>query len=282
MNFKIFFPQGLLKDFVESITFLSGSGTGVAFQRMYQVIIINLGTNFSVSDVYTPGSEKKEHTGTIWINGKQEIPRMIENGGITEMYVIGLKQGVLPYFANLPAIETNDLAVDAENWTSREIFNLREQLLACADINAGFLLIEKYLVNLLLKKDLSHLEKIKWLGKAMHTHTVGEICQSLGATRKRLRSETQHYFGDSVKNIQGIIRFNNTLYDIANNTHESLSALHNYYDQSHFINDFKARSGITPLQYKRLCRQFPAIKYTPNFIPIQKETFLQFISTHRL
>jgi len=40
----------------------------------------------------------------------------------------------------------------------------------------------------------------------------------------------------------------------------------------------KARSGITPLQYKKLCLNHPAIKYTPNFISMQRETFLQFIS----
>ena len=38
------------------------------------------------------------------------------------------------------------------------------------------------------------------------------------------------------------------------------------------------RAGITPLQYRRLCQQFPAIRYTPNFLPLEQETFLQFIS----
>ena len=279
MKLEVYFPRGILKDFVESITFLSGGGTGVAFQRMYQVIIINLGNNFGVSGLYVSSTTKKECTDTIWINGKQETTYMLENSGVTEMYAIGIREGMLPYLADLPAIETNDLAVGAENWTSKDIFNLREQLLGCTDIYAGFLLIEKYLTGLLLKKDYSELQKIKWLGKAMHTSTVNEICQSLGVTRKRLRSETQHYFGGSVKNIQGILRFNNTLSEIAHNSHKPLSAVHDYYDQAHFINDFKARAGITPLQYKRLCLQIPAIKHTPNFIPLQRETFLQFIST---
>jgi AraC-like DNA-binding protein len=278
VNLEVYFPQGILKDFVSSLTFLSGSGTGVAFQRAYQTIIINMGANFAVSDIYARASKSREHTGTIWINGKQEIPFMLENHGITQMYVIGVRGGMLPYFADLPAIETNDQAVDAENWTSREIFNLREQLLACPDIRSGFLLIEKYLTGLLLRRDLSNLDKIKWLDKAIHTRSVGEICGSLGVTRKKLRSETQHHFGGSVKSMQGIIRFNNTLSDIAHNSHRSLSAVEHYYDQSHFINDFKARAGITPLQYRNLCRQFPEIKFTPNFIPLGRETFLQFIS----
>lgn len=278
MKLEVYIPKGALHHFVDSITYLSGAGTGVAFQRMYQVIIINMGTNFHSSKVYMPSPEPWEQTSSIWINGKHEAPLMIENKGITAMYVIGVKHGMLPYLANLPAIETSNLAVSAEHWTSKEIFNLREQLEEC-DIHSGFLLIEDYFTKLVLKKDIHQLEKIQWLSKAINNNSVNEICHTLGATRKRLRSEAQHYFGGSVKNLQGIIRFNSTLAEIANNPNKSLSALHEYYDQAHFINDFKARCGITPLQYKRLCKLYPGIKYTPNFIPMQRETFLQFISS---
>jgi len=264
---------------VESIAFLSEGGTGVAFQRMYQAIIINMGPNFMVSDIYSASPQKKEHTDTIWINGKQDRPFMLESGGTTAMYAIGLKPGMLPYLASLPAIATNDLAVGAEHWTSKEIFNLRERLFECTDIHSGFLLIEEYLTGLLVKKDFHQLEKVQWLGRAIRTGTVEEICRTMGITRKKLRSEMQHYFGGAAKNIQGIIRFNNTLSAIANNRFQSLSTLHIYYDQAHFINDFKARAGITPLQYQRLCRQYPAIVHTPNFIPLERETFLQFISS---
>jgi AraC-like DNA-binding protein len=278
MNFEVYSPKGILNELVESILFMSGSGTGVAFPRMQQTIIINMGANFRVTELYSENPKEKEQTGSIWVNGKQELPFMLENKGMMEMYVIGVRPGMLPYLADLPAIETNDRAVGAEHWASPEIFNLRECLFGCKTIHSGFLLIESYLSARLLKKDLSNLDKIKWLGQSINASTVGDICRSLGATRKKLRSETQHYFGGSVKNLQGILRLNNTLSAIANNSRKSLSSLHDYYDQSHFINDFKARTGITPWQYKRLCLQYPDIKYTPNFISLERETYLQFIS----
>lgn len=278
MQLDVYIPQGPLKDFVDSIIYMNGYGNGVAFQRMYQTIIINLGTNFGVSDLYVARSKANELNETVWINGKQEIPFMLENKGTMEMYVVSVKAGMLPWFADLPSIETNESALGARHWTSVEIYNLREQLLGCASIHAGFLLIEKYFTKRLLAGDFTKLKKIKWLGQAINTSTVGEICRSLGTTRKQLRSEAQYYFGGSVKNIQGIIRFNHTLSDIAKNSHRSLSSLHNYYDQAHFVNDFKTRAGITPSQYRKLCQQYPVIKHTPNFLPLQKETFLQFIS----
>jgi len=277
-----------LQEFVYSIHFISGkeSGTGVAFPRMHQVIIINLGSHFSSSDIYSPVAPVRETSSAVWVNGKQDDPFLLGNTGVTAMYAIGLKLGMLPYFANLPAIETNNLALGAENWTSREIFDLQEQLLGCSNVTEGFLLIERYLLSFLKGRDFSDLQRVKWLGKSMYTQTVEELCRNLGMTRKRLRSEAQFYFGGSVKNIQGIIRLNRTLATIAaamtggtgNRAEASLSSLHEYFDQSHFIHDFKARTGITPLQYRRLCQQFPFIAKTPNFIALPRETFLQFIS----
>lgn len=280
MSFPVYIPKGILKEFVDSIVFLSGDmmGTGVAFPRTHQVIIINVGSNFNSSDVFDISKPALEVNDTVWINGSHETPFMLGNKGKMAMYAIGLKLGMIPFFADLPASEAHDTTVAAQNWTSPEIFNLREQLLGCTDIHAGFLLIEKHLLGLVRHRDLSQLNKIKWLGKAIYNNPVNEICRTLGYTRKRLSKEATYYFGSPVKTVQGIIRFNQTLATIAHHSNSTLSSLHEYYDQSHFINDFKARTGITPLQYKRLCQHFPQIKYTPNFIPIKKETFLQFIS----
>jgi AraC-like DNA-binding protein len=280
MTFKAYTPHGLVHDFVDTIFFLGGAdmGNGVAFQRAQQTIIINLGANFGVTDIYTANPQRRETSTAVWVNGKQEIPFMLQNGGATAMYAIGIKPGRMPWLVGLPAIETNDSAVEADNWTSAGIFSLREQLLACGDIDAGFRLIEQYLYRMLVKQDFTALDKISWIDKAMHTHTVQEICQSLGVTRKKLRTEAQYYFGGPVKNIQGILRFNNTLAAIARDSQRPLTALHEYYDQAHFINDFKARAGITPMQYRKLCRQYPAIRQTPNFLPLSRETFLQCIT----
>lgn len=283
MDMQAYTPKGLLKDFVDGIVFITGrgGGTGVAFPRMHQVIIINMGDNFLVSPVYDKVPRINECRDTIWVNGKQDIPFMLENKGVTGMYAILIKLGMFPFFGHLPAYTTNDLAVGAEHWTSKDIFDLRHQLHEAASITEGFMLIEKYFTRLLIKGDLAGSEKVRWLDKAMRTTTVDEICRILGATRKKLRSEARFYFGGPVKNIQGIIRFNKTLADIAKNAQQTLSSVHQYYDQSHFINDFKARAGITPSQYRRLCQSYPQIQYTPNFLSMERETFLQFISSRR-
>ena len=285
MILEDYIPTGPLAEFVDAIHFIGGAqmGTGIAFPRMQQVIIINLGTRFSSSDIYSLTAPVRETGSAVWINGKQDEAFLLGNPGITAMYAIGLKLGMLPFFAGLPAIETSNRTLGAEHWTSPGIFSLQQRLLACPSVSEGFLLIERYLLDLLAaNKDFSSFDRIKWLGRAVYEYPVEEICRLLGMTRKRLRTEAQHYFGGSIKNVQGIIRLNRTLRTIATAATEksdrSLSSLHEYFDQAHFIHDFRRRTGITPLQYRRLCRQYPFIARTPNFIALPRETFLQFIT----
>ncbi|MBS1567163.1 MAG: AraC family transcriptional regulator [Bacteroidetes bacterium] len=280
MIFEIYTPKSFLREFVGSIFFMSGHdiGNGIAFQRMQQTIIINLGTAFGVTDIYTHAPQRRETTEPVWINGKQEIPFLLENNGTTAMYAIGIRPGCLPWLTGLPAVVTNDLSVEAANWASDGIYDLREQLLECGDtqIATGFRLIEQYFCRRLMRQELSGLERIQWMDKAMQTSSVEQICRTLGMTRKRLGSEARHFFGGPVKQLQGLMRFNQTLAGIARSSSEPLSGLHEYYDQAHFINDFRSRAGITPLQYRKLCRLNPAIRQTPNFLPLSRETFLQF------
>jgi AraC-like DNA-binding protein len=269
-----------LRDFVLSIHYLSGEGigTGVALQRMHQVIILNMGTAFGATDIHTGRARQGAATGQVWVNGKQEVPFMLENDGVTAMYAITLRAGMLPYFIGLPAVETNDLAVGAEHWKRRGVFDLCSQLAAQQNIRQGFDMIEAYLLRHLAQVDLTTFDRVRWLGDALTVTPVEALCRQLGVTRKRLRSDAIFAFGGSVKSLQGILRFNDTLAAIARDSRRPLSSLHDYYDQSHFISDFKARAQLTPMQYRRLCARFPHIRYTPNFMAMDRETFLQFLA----
>jgi AraC-like DNA-binding protein len=280
MEIQVYTPRGPLKDFVLSIHYLSGSGigTGVALQRLHQVIIINLGTDFSATDIHTGAPRQDAHTGSVWINGKQETPFMLQNNGTTAMYAVTLREGMLPFFAGLPASETNDLAVGVEHWRPTRIQDLHGRLMETDNIQRGFHYIEDYFSAHLRGADLHNLTRIRWIGQALYTASVAEIGGALGVSRKRLREEALHSFGGSVKQLQGIIRFNQTLASIAAGSGRPLSRLHAYYDQSHFISDFKHRAQMTPLQYRRLCGRFPQIRHTPNFMAMTRETFLQFLA----
>jgi AraC-like DNA-binding protein len=271
-------PTGPLKDLVHAIIYLRGLGTGLALQRVYQNIIINVGDPFHTSGAFENDIPVK-HNHTVWINGKHQTPFHLGHHGTPAFYIVAVKPGMLSYFITVPVSDTNETALPAEVWGSTSVLALQEQLATSDDIPANFIAIERYFTDNIKEPSHGTVEKIARLAEALPTHTVAELCDVTGYTRKYLWQEVLKHFGSPVKEMQGIIRFDNHLKALAHHGQENLGALHTYYDQAHFIRDFKSRTGLTPKQYRQLCEYYPDTRRHANFIPIAKETFLQFYRT---
>lgn len=270
-----FAPSGLLKSFVSSLVHIEDMGIGIALQRVYQVIIINLGDDFGSSNPYLD-EEVRYHPAKVWINGMHQTPFALHNSGKVNFYVIGVKPGMLSFLINCAVADTNGNAHAAAYWADEDILQLRSELKKVSYVE-GFSLIEAYLLKKVKPVEAQELEKISYLAHAMFEVRVDEMCQKLNCSRKKLSADSKKYFGAPIKVMQGIVRFDRHLAEISHSPTATLSRVHRFYDQAHFINDFKARTGMSPSQYRALCRAFPQIASTPNFIPIAKETFLQFL-----
>lgn len=271
-------PGEPLRHFVNGIVYIEGNGSGLAFQRVYQNILINLGDNFFSGNPYINATT--ENKSLVWINGRQLSPFFLENPGTSRFYVIAVKPGMLSFFCTLPVNETNDKALSFEHWTTTDMLSLRTRLLNVTP-EEGFTAIEEHFTALIAHIiNPALLDYIQVISKMLPHHTVEEMCSELQCTRKRLWTDVKKYFGASVKEMQGIIRFDQHLAAIAHYADKPLSQIHNFYDQAHFINDFKQRTGMTPKNYKALCLAFPSARHNPNFIPLTKETFLQFCGSN--
>ena len=280
-SFLSYIPREPLRNFVNGIVYIEGTGNGLAFQRVYQNILINLGDNFFTCDPYNTHT-KMENKSLVWLNGRQISPFLLENRGTTRFYVIGVKPGMLSFFCMLPIHETNDKALSYEQLTTTDMSGLRTRLLGLTP-EEGFAAIEEHFTAMIAHiNDPALLEYIEGISQMLPLHTVEEMCSRLKCTRKKLWADVKKYFGASVKEMQGIIRFDQHLAAIAKQADKPLSQIHEFYDQSHFINDFRRRTGMTPKNYKAFCLTFPATRYNPNFIPLTKETFLQFCADNGL
>jgi AraC-like DNA-binding protein len=271
-------PTGPLKELVYAILYVRGLGTGLALQRVYQNIIINVGGNFHTSSPFEDDTPT-ENKATVWINGKHETPFYLGHNGTPEFYILAVKQGMLPFFTSVPVRDTNETALPAEVWGPTSIIALQQELQMSNDVASNFAAIERHFTHEVPEPSAGVLKKIAFLADALPTHTVAQLCHVTGYTRKRLWQEVLKHFGSSIKEMQGIIRFDNHLKAISENTQKNFSALHTFYDQAHFIHDFKSRTRLTPNQYRLLCNHYTQIRRHPNFIPINKETFLQFYYT---
>lgn len=76
-------------------------------------------------------------------------------------------------------------------------------------------------------------------------------CSEFGVSARQLRRLTQLYLGLSSKDFARVIRFQRTFQAIGTASYRSAWADH-YYDQPHYIREFKRLTGLTPTEFKDL------------------------------
>ncbi|MDF1573026.1 MAG: helix-turn-helix domain-containing protein [Bacteroidales bacterium] len=80
------------------------------------------------------------------------------------------------------------------------------------------------------------------------------IMDSMGLSPRTLERKIKHDIGLSPKKFHRIVRFNRAYSTIKNNPGMRLQDVvfrYGYYDQSHFVNEFREFTGSTPFRYFR-------------------------------
>jgi AraC-like DNA-binding protein len=140
-------------------------------------------------------------------------------------------------------------------FTTTESDNLIDQLHHCKTIREKFLHVEKFLLDR-INTDLldNRVIQAATIMKATSTgmdSLSNEVCLS----NRRFRELFSYHTGFSPNFFKKLMRFNRATSDLAKTPVTSLTdvALSNgYFDQSHFIKDFKCFSGLRPSEYLNL------------------------------
>jgi hypothetical protein len=82
------------------------------------------------------------------------------------------------------------------------------------------------------------------------TNLSNKQCEEFGVSARHLRRLTSLYLGQSPKAFAKVLRFQKTLQLMQNKHLPHLWSQH-YYDQPHFIRDFKIMSGVTPHEFNK-------------------------------
>ena len=84
-------------------------------------------------------------------------------------------------------------------------------------------------------------------------------CAQFGLSARHLRRLSQLYLGLSPRNFSRVVRFQKTLHLMSNSRNASVWADY-YYDQPHFIREFKALSGVTPVKFTNMSALYNTAK----------------------
>jgi len=190
-----------------------------------------------------------------FVFGQLTQPLDIEPTGETGIFSVRFHPSGFMPFATIPIKEMENKAVSLEKLFAKDGEEIERNILNANTTIERITLIEKFLLSRLANTDLisrivkSTVETILTTGGQLNVY---ELSKQLNINRRQLERKFSSAIGLSPKQLSKTIRLQATLKMLLNKQFTSLTALAyegEYYDQAHFIKDFKEFTGLTPKEF---------------------------------
>jgi len=257
MRYKEIIPGERLRPFIRCYYYFeSESGVELddtVFPGGHMEIIFNLGEGIWRS----AANDAWQTTPPVELWGKITQPLAIKSIGPNKMLGIKFYAHSAAFFLSEEISAFNDRIADLRDLLGKPVRMLHEQLREEQDLAARVGLLERFLLRQLNGK-AKGAGNITMVGKIVREmqqnpdpNTIKAIAGQYNISSRYLTRLFQQYTGVSPKLYDKIRRFQQSLRLITENR-SSLTAIAydcGYFDQSHFIRDFKHFAGITPSAY---------------------------------
>ncbi len=256
MNQKIFEPNSDLADFVKCYWTLESDKKNTPVKNT----IIPDGTMkliFHYGDTYIhhQNSGSSIILPKYFLIGQLTRPYVVEPVGITGSFSVRFHpNGFLP-FTTIPIKEMENTAVPLNLLFGKEGDEIGENILNAKNTSERINLIENFLLERLTDKqniDSVVNATIETILDANGQFSVNELSQQNNINRRQLVRKFSLAIGLSPKQLSKTIRIQTALKKLLSKQVTSLTDLayeNEYFDQAHFIKDFKEFTGLTPKEF---------------------------------
>ena len=226
---------------------LPNGESGIVFDLREQPVRIYDAQNIDKFESYAPAIFCGARTDCFVIDTSRQEP------------VIGIQfrpGGAFPFLA-MPASEVANGTYSLDDIWPGQARLLRDELMNAPDIDAMFCILERVLTSRLAKVWTLHPAvsfAIASLGRSTGDVRVRSVADRVGLSSRRFIELFCNQTGLTPKAFQRVRRFQQVLRTLHARSHSeenwaSLALNSGYYDQAHFIHDFKIFSGMTPGEY---------------------------------
>lgn len=247
------FPCDELRDFISHFWF-SRWNTGVQMRLSYHS---TASTNTEVVFAFAGHAGKKVPVFSS-AQGHTEHYRCIDAGGFSDMFGVSIYAHAVPFFFGVSAPAFANQLVDLSEIVHTDIDAITDRLACssgfseCVEIMTGYL---KKRFNSARKTDLAILNAIKWIREKHGQVNILNLAREFSLSQKQFERRFKDFSGFNPKLYSRIQRFESALYPYNNRSRfTDIAAGLGYYDQAHFINDFRKFSGFSPGRYVPLSR----------------------------
>jgi AraC-like DNA-binding protein len=159
------------------------------------------------------------------------------------------------HFFDEPIQNFLDQTIHAEKLWGDNSALIINKIKTCANLDERFLVVQQFLLDRLnefQKNDTSLDDAIKLIRNSKGQLSIEEACSKSGYSKKQLERKFLASVGTTPKIFSRISRFLNICQHLEDQKNKSLTELTHecgYYDQAHFIKEFKEFSGFTPKEF---------------------------------
>jgi AraC-like DNA-binding protein len=187
------------------------------------------------------------------ISGIRESSRLIDYAKDSSNLLVIFKEGRAAAFFKEPLHELGSISVSLDYLVQRSKVNAIEEELAAATNNSQrILIVERFLLSELKKTaaDLLICEAIQQIRRSKGDIKIKDLLTALPISRDPFEKRFRRITGTSPKHFSVIVRLKNLIDTYSGSTSLTEAAYAaGYYDQAHFIKDFKAFTGQAPLDF---------------------------------
>ncbi len=265
-------PRPPLNQFIELLWFHEGLNADHRLERVLPdgstELIINL--RDETRHVFDPISRQPRETyRRSWLSGPHSEFIVIDNAPNASMIGAHLRPGGASAFFGLPLRELRNSVVELDTLWNCDAQNLRDQLLEAPSPAAKFRILENALLARwrgFAPRHRAVLHALESFTREPDGVTVGKVTADVGLSRRRLIEIFTEQIGMTPKIFCRVLRFQRAINEIQRRRAVSWTDIATgcgYYDQAHFINDFREFCGLTPGDYAEAHPEYP------NFVPIR-------------
>ncbi|HEX5149895.1 MAG TPA: helix-turn-helix transcriptional regulator [Parafilimonas sp.] len=252
MRFDKFIPTDKLKPFVhyfaisentdaQTYKVLPSSGLVIGFQYKGQL--------HSVKD------NRENALAGSGITGLQDTFRIFKNIPNTGTVLVYFTETGIAHFTTCPANEFFNQSISLDNlFDKTEVAQTEEKLANARTDLQRIRIVEQFLLSQWKERqdDKLVIEAVKLIYQSKGVIKIKELHEKLFISQSPLEKRFRKIVGTSPKKFASIVRFNTVLNNVG--VEKSLTTIayeNNFFDQSHFIKDFKQYTGDTPENFRR-------------------------------
>ena len=251
MKFDKVIPAEILKPYIRyyvvsentqqaEYTVFPSSGLVIGFQYRGQLSVVT--------------SHAEKQLAGAGITGIVDSCRIFRNSADIGTILIYFTEIGFAHFTSHPANELFNQSISLDHIFDRDkVIETEERLSAAGTSNRRIQIVERFLLSQL--KDL-HADKLISVAVKIIYQTKGnirikELSDGLCISQSPLEKRFRKVVGTTPKKFASIVRFNTVMQSL--NDAKSLNEIcyeNNFFDQAHFIKDFKKYTGNTPEKFK--------------------------------